>query len=122
MQEQLELIYYWKKAPLICHVNPLSKGAMEHYTKGRNEEEELNSADIPLTGIPQGHGWMLITGRTRSEALNFYKDYLWKILLWYSKINPSGQLFTCYRLQTAIGPACTLIKEEGTLGVKAEFF
>jgi len=56
---------------------------MEHYSKGRNEEEELNSANIPLIGIPQGHGWMLITGGTR--------------------------------LQTALGPACTLIKEEGTL-------
>jgi len=56
---------------------------MEHYSKGRNEEEELNSANIPLMGIPQGHGWMLITGGTR--------------------------------LQTALGPACTLVKEEGTL-------
>ena len=43
----------------------LKLGAMEHYSKGRNEEEELNSANIPLTGIPQGYGWMLITGRTR---------------------------------------------------------
>jgi len=56
---------------------------MEHYRKGRNEEEELNSANIPLIGIPQVHGWMLITGGTR--------------------------------LQTALGPACTLVKEEGTL-------
>jgi len=56
---------------------------MEHYSKGRNEEEELNSANIPLMGLPKGHGWMLITGGTR--------------------------------LQTALGPACTLIKEEGTL-------
>jgi len=56
---------------------------MEHYSKGRNEEEELNSANIPLMGLPNGHGWMLITGGTR--------------------------------LQTALGPACTLIKEEGTL-------
>merc|ERR1719461_973936 len=57
---------------------------MEHYTKGRNEEEELNSGNIPLIGIPEDHGWMLITGRTR--------------------------------LQTALGPACTLIKDEGCLG------
>ena len=40
---------------------------MEHYSKGRNEEEELNSANIPLIGIPQGHGWMLITGGTRFD-------------------------------------------------------
>jgi len=56
---------------------------MEYYTKGRNEEEELNSGNIPLIGIPEDHGWMLITGRTR--------------------------------LQTALGPACTLIKDEGCL-------
>jgi len=56
---------------------------MEHYTKGRNEEEELNSGNIPLIGIPEDHGWMLITGRTR--------------------------------LQTALGPACALIKDEGCL-------
>ena len=41
---------------------------MEHYTKGRNEEEELNSGNIPLIGIPEDHGWMLITGRTRSPS------------------------------------------------------
>ena len=41
---------------------------MEYYTKGRNEEEELNSGNIPLIGIPEDHGWMLITGRTRSPS------------------------------------------------------
>lgn len=46
---------------------------MEHYSKGRNEEEELNSANIPLMGLPNGHGWMLITGGTRFHSQIFGK-------------------------------------------------
>ena len=94
------------------------KHSMEHYSKGRNEEEELNSANIPLIGIPKGHGWMLITGGTRFHSWTSWKTKFpmewhkhWKSKLWTS------QHFTLIRLQTALGPACTLIKEEGTLGV-----
>jgi len=80
-------VYLYFKESAVNRSNRGVKGrlkSMEHYRKGRNEEEQLNSANIPLIGnIPQGHGWMLITGGTR--------------------------------LQTALGPACTLVKEEGTL-------
>ena len=56
---------------------------MEHYTKGRNEEEELNSGNIPLIGIPEGHGWMLITGRTRSPS----ESDKFKYEKWYIYLN-----------------------------------
>ena len=58
------------------------KHSMEHYSKGRNEEEELNSANIPLIGIPKGHGWMLITGGTR-----FHSWTSWKTNSQWSDIN-----------------------------------
>ena len=61
---------------------------MEHYSKGRNEEEELNSANIPLMGLPKGHGWMLITGGTR-----FYSWIYWQIMNWCKTLKEwSGHL------------------------------
>ena len=41
---------------------------MEHYRKGRNEEEELRRDNIPLKDLPLRYGWQEVTGSTRVRA------------------------------------------------------
>jgi len=41
---------------------------MEHYRKGRNEEEELRKDNIPMKDLPLQYGWQEVTGSTRVRA------------------------------------------------------
>jgi len=38
---------------------------MEHYCKGRNEEEELRKDNIPMSDLPSQFSWLEVTGSTR---------------------------------------------------------
>ena len=86
-QERSVWNYFWSPKNLNSS-NQRIPCLMEHYSKGRNEEEELNSANIPLMGLPKGHGWMLITGGTR-----FYSWIYWQIMNWCKTLKEwSGHL------------------------------
>jgi len=41
---------------------------MEHYCKGRNEEEELRKDNIPLKDLPEQFSWLEVTGMTRVKS------------------------------------------------------
>ena len=41
---------------------------MEHYCKGRNEEEELRKDNIPLKELPEQFTWLEVTGNTRVKS------------------------------------------------------
>ena len=41
---------------------------MEHYCKGRNEEEELRKDNIPLKELPEQFSWLEVTGTTRVKS------------------------------------------------------
>ena len=41
---------------------------MEHYCKGRNEEEELRKDNIPLKELPLNFSWLEVTGSTRVKT------------------------------------------------------
>ena len=51
----------------MCSVSRLlfSDLQMEHYCKGRNEEEELRKDNIPMRDLPSQFSWLEVTGSTR---------------------------------------------------------
>ena len=38
---------------------------MDHYSKGRNEEEQLTKDNIPIDNLPEKYGWCEVTGATK---------------------------------------------------------
>ena len=42
---------------------------MDHYYKGRNEEEHLSKENIPFEDLPENFSWAEVTGSSRVRAL-----------------------------------------------------
>ena len=42
---------------------------MEHYYKGKNQEEFLTKENIPLPNLPENFAWTEVTGSSRVRSL-----------------------------------------------------